>query len=155
MKQTGSKFKGRSGFTLVEVICVLVLVGIIALVAIARVMSTRDVDLATQLEVVKGHLRIAQSKAMSAGSPWGINFNSSTTYYLFQGIGSTNPILLPGDNSANNIVDLTAKNSALTITPPSSNPVTFDAYGSPGPNTITITTNGGSITITRNTGFIP
>jgi hypothetical protein len=59
---------------------------------------------------------------------------------------------MPGEDAAT--VSLTTKKSGLTI---SSAPqrITFDGYGSPGTTTLTVTTNGGNITVTKNTGFIP
>ncbi len=150
MKQTAKRKKG--GFTIIEVVAVLILVGIVSAVAISRIGDTSTYDLNSQVEVVKSHLRYAQSRAMASGSPWGVNFTTSTTYHLFEGTATATPILFLGESSPT--VSLTAKNSNLTI---SSAPqvVTFDAYGSPGTTTITITTNGGNITVTRNTGYIP
>jgi len=159
MNRVVNKHEDQSGFTMLEVVAVLVIVGIVALVAIARVTGTRDYDLNAQMETIKAHLRLAQFRAMSASSPYGINMNSGTTYYLFRGIGSTTPILLPGEDNAT--VSLTTKKSSLTITS-APQVITFNAYGSPvdASNTlltanVTIVTNGGSITVTKNTGFIP
>jgi len=169
---TGEEEKGASsarrairngGFTMIETIAVLLLIGIIAAVVVSRMGDTRAYDLVSQVDVVKGHLRYAQSRAMNSSDYYGINFNSSTIYYLFQGVGSTTPILLPGEDNAT--VSLTAKNSGLTITPPAGGRITFDGYGSPCAASgtppasltadVTITTNGGNITVTKNTGFIP
>ncbi|MBA4395898.1 MAG: hypothetical protein C0394_00690 [Syntrophus sp. (in: bacteria)] len=138
------------GFTMIEIIIVLVLLAIASAVVVSRMGDTRDYDLASQVEVVKAHLRLAQSRAMSSSSIWGIDFDSPTTYYLFQGAGSTTPVQLLGEDHAT--VSLTAKNSGLTIIPVR---VTFDADGSPGTTTVTIATSGGNITVTKNTGFIP
>ncbi|MEI6313296.1 MAG: type II secretion system protein [Syntrophus sp. (in: bacteria)] len=153
----------EDGFTMMETIAVLLIIGIIAAVVVSRMGDTRAYDLASQLEVLKGHLRYAQSRAMSSSSYWGINFDSTTTYYLFQGVGSTTPVLLPGED--NTTVSMTAKSSDLTITPPTGGRITFDGYGSPCAASgtppasltadVTITTNGGNITVTKNTGFIP
>lgn len=137
---------------MMETIAVLLIIGIIAAVVVSRMGDTSAYDLASQLEVLKGQLRYAQSRAMSSNSPWGINITSSTTYYLFQGTGSTTPVLLPGEDAAT--VSLTNKKSALTISSGAQR-ITFDGYGSPGTTTLTITTNGGNITVTKNTGFIP
>ena len=137
---------------MMEIIAVLLIIGIIAAVVVSRMGDTRAYDLASQVEVVKGQLRYAQSRAMSANSPWGINVTSTTTYYLFEGAGSMTPVLLPGENSIT--VSLTAKNSSLTINSAPQR-ITFDGYGSPGTTTLTVTTNGGNITVTKNTGFIP
>jgi prepilin-type N-terminal cleavage/methylation domain-containing protein len=142
----------EAGFTMMETIAVLLILGIIAAVVVSRMGDTRDYDLASQIEVLKGHLRYAQSRAIGSSMPWGINFATSTTYYLFQGDGSTTPVQLLGEDNAT--VNLTTKNSGLTI---GSAPqrITFDVYGSPGATTVTVTTNGGNITVTKNTGFIP
>ena len=152
MKQTNRKTIGKTGFTMIEIVAVLLILGIIAAVVVTRMADTTAYDLSSQREVVKAHLRLAQSRAVGSGSPWGINFATSTTYYLFEGNGSTTPVQLLGEDSAT--VSLTTKKSGLTI---GSAPqrITFDAYGSPGTTTVTVTTNGENITVTKNTGFIP
>jgi prepilin-type N-terminal cleavage/methylation domain-containing protein len=152
MRQTKRKTIENAGFTMIEIIAVLLILGIIAAVAVSRIADTTAYDLSSQMEVVKAHLRLAQSRAMGSSSPWGINFATSTTYYLFQGAGSTTPVQLLGEDNVT--VNLTTKKSGLTI---NSTPqrITFDAYGSPGTTTVTLTTNGGNIIVTKNTGFIP
>lgn len=152
MKPTGTPIGKKGGFTMIEVVAALLIIGIISAVAVTRMMSTSAYDLSSELEVVKNHLRYAQIRAMNTDSVWGINFTSSTTYYLFQGANSPTAVLLPGENTTT--VNLAPK-SALQITPPSGGRVTFDSYGSPGGTTITIGTTGGTITVEKNTGFIP
>jgi MSHA pilin protein MshC len=144
--------KSHKGFTLIEIISVLILIGIISVVVIARMSDTRDYDLATGVEVIKSHLRYAQSRAMISSSRWGINFTSGTTYYLFNNDDPGTPVRMLGED--NETVNLVAKQSELTITS-SPQTVIFDAYGSPGETTITVTTNGENIIVTKNTGFIP
>jgi prepilin-type N-terminal cleavage/methylation domain-containing protein len=145
--------KKARGFTIIEVISVLLILGIVSAVVVSRIDNLDSYDLSSQVEVVKNHLRYAQSRAMGSANPWGIHFDSATTYYLFQGENPTTQISLPGENSS--LVDLAGKNSKLIITPPNPDRITFDEFGSPGTNTITISTNGGNIVITRYTGFIP
>lgn len=148
------QLKNKSGFTMIEMIAVLVMIGILSAIAIVRISSTSSsADFKSQLEAIKGHLRYAQMRALDTDGIWGINFTSATTYYLFHGDGSTAPVMLPGESNAT--VNLTQKKSALTITPPAGGRVTFDADGSPGATNITVGTSGGDITVTRNTGFIP
>jgi MSHA pilin protein MshC len=144
--------RGSAGFTLVEILAVLLILGIVTVVVVSRWADRRAIDLSSQVEAVKSHLRLAQSRAMSSRSPWGIDFETKTTYYLFQGTGSTNPVRITGEDTDK--VSLPARGSALSI---ESAPlrVTFDQYGSPGESSLTLTTNGGNITITRKTGFIP
>jgi prepilin-type N-terminal cleavage/methylation domain-containing protein len=153
MKRTARNAFGKGGFTMIEIVAVLLLIGIISAVAVSRMMGTSGYDLSSQVEVVKNHLRYAQIRAMNTDAVWGVNFTSTKTYHLFQGAGSTTPVLIPGEDNAT--VSLTTKKSELTITPPTGGSVSFDSYGSPGSATIAITTNGGTITVTRNTGFIP
>ncbi len=148
------KRKGRlaeQGFSIIELVTALLLLGILSAIVVVRVMDTSTVDRTSQLDVVKNHLRYAQSRAMSTGSPWGVTFATGKTYYLFQGAGSTTPVVFVGED--NTTVDLDAKKSDLTITS-APQTITFDAYGSPGVANITVTTNGGNILITKNTGFI-
>lgn len=163
MSATTEKTSRKGGFTVIEVIAVLIIIGIVAAVAAVRISDRSTYDLVSQLEVVKGHLRYAQTRAMNSNTVvWGINFTNSTRYYLFQGTGSTTPVLLPGEENAT--IDLAAKNSGLTITNAPVR-VTFNEFGSPcaasgtppAPLTadVTITTNHATITVTRNTGFIP
>lgn len=152
MKRTVRNVFGKGGFTMIEAIVVLVILGIVAAVVAVRMSDTSAYDLASQVEVVKGHLRLAQSRAMGSGSPWGINFDSTKTYYLFQGAATAVAVQLLGED--NPAVSLTIKKSGLTITS-APQTITFDAYGSPGTTTVTVTTNGGNITVTKNTGFIP
>ena len=152
MKQKLSTYKNQRGFTLIEVVAVLIIIGIVAAVALTRATSTRDYDLISQVEAVKAHLRLAQSVAMGLNTSHGIYFDSQTTYYLYDATNSAKK-LLPGQNELT--VDMEEKKSDLKITSVSKNPVVFDGYGSPGADTITITTNGGAIIITKNTGYIP
>jgi type II secretory pathway pseudopilin PulG len=145
---------------MIEVIAVLLIIGIVAVVAVSRMVNTTSAyDLASQLEVVKAHLRLAQAQALGSNSSWGITFASSTTYYLFNGSAPTTAVKLLGENDAT--ISLTTKKSGLTITS-APQTITFNGYGSPvdGSGNVltsntTVTTNGGSITITKNTGFIP
>lgn len=99
MKRTGTLLK-KGGFTMIEVVAVLVILAVVAAVVAVQMSGTSAYDLASQLEVVKGHLRLAQSRAMGSGSDWGITFNSGgTTYYLFQGSAPTTQVLRLGSLS--------------------------------------------------------
>ncbi len=151
------KRRKADGFTIIEVIAVLLIIGITAAIAVARMGDTSVYDLHSQVEIIKSHLRYAQSRAMATGSVWGVNFTSATTYHLFDGTAPGTPVNFLGEDDPT--VDLAAKNSNVTISPDSQT-VTFDAYGSPGDTTLTLTiaTAGGrsmDITVTKNTGYIP
>jgi MSHA pilin protein MshC len=159
-----------SGFTLIEVIIVLVIMAIITAIAINHGMSQR-VELMAQTEVLKTHLRFAQSRAMNADQIWGIQIRTAlgvNTYRLYQYDGALNVFRLPGEPADD--VNLSAKN--LSASPLGY--YSFDGRGVPyfsasGPppgdalndladpeKTISITdgTAPQDIAIRRNTGFI-
>jgi prepilin-type N-terminal cleavage/methylation domain-containing protein len=164
--KTGRKLTGpKAGFTILEVVAVLLIMGIISAVAISRMSDVDQIDLSSQVEVVKNHLRYAQSRAMSSGSEWGINFTSSTAYYLYNGANPNAQVSLPGED--NPLVNLSAKNPNMSITgsiPNGAIPgrIRFDGFGIPVDDNgvslnsdITISTTGGNIDIRKNTGFVP
>ena len=136
-----------SGFTLIEVIAVLLLIGILAAIAIGReANSGNQADVYGATEVLKNHLRYAQSTAMNANVSWGLNFSGSS--YTLQNAGGSATAFLPGDIPS-------GIGYASSV-----NPVMFDNHwGSPGAATITITVAKGgfsqTVTVTKNTGFIP
>lgn len=153
--------RNNHGFTWVELIVVIVILGIISAFVVSGMMSS-DTELAARSEVLKTHLRYAQSRSMNSNTVWYIKF-SSNTYSLYKD-GEADSKPLPGSDS-------------LTVTLPSmmsiaydyagSDIVSFDGRGKPctdsGAQTaqgtsrsLTITSGSDSrtITITKNTGFI-
>ena len=159
------------GFTLIEAIAVLVILGIIAAVAVSRGLSTNN-DLIPQADIVKSHLRFAQLKALAddvkddgTAASWGIAFEATGNSYTLYNNGTVASINLPGENGNTHTFP-----TGVTVTTPVT--VTFDSWGSPGadititlnqggvmttPGNVTTTTGGvdTTITITNNTGYIP
>jgi MSHA pilin protein MshC len=153
--------KGKQGFTLIEIIAVLVILAIIAAVVASRVFSTDIYSLKSTADVIKTNIRFAQTRAMSTNQVWGISFNSTNTYFLFKNGSVANQVTLPGQDDV--VVTLP---SGATVT--SGAIISFDLFGKPytdaaatalqaADRAITVTYGGGSdnITITKNTGFIP
>ena len=138
----------EGGFTMIEIIAVLVILGILTAVAVSRVMNTGEMEQRARLDAVKAHLRLAQARAMGEGSPWGVHFTANA-YYLFRGTDPTqNKVTFPGESS-----DTVQAGSGFFSGTPLT--VVFDAYGNPGGTTVNLVTSGGTITIIRNTGYIP
>jgi prepilin-type N-terminal cleavage/methylation domain-containing protein len=144
-----------NGFTLLEVICVLLLIGIVTTVVLSRTMD-HSVELIAEMEVLKGHLRYAQSRAMNSNQSWGINFSSSS--YTLEENETASITALPGLSGATYTL---AEGTISSV-----NRVTFGQWGNPidpsgNPETsqITVTISGGtesqSFTIAPITGFIP
>jgi MSHA pilin protein MshC len=173
MKYSG---KYQNGFTLIEVIAVLIILGIISLVAFSRSSNT-EASLYSETEVIKTHLRYAQTQAMNKTTNstvlvWGIKCDG-TNYWLFEGTNpdDANKIRVLSDNAAGNDNKLSLATKKVGL---SSFTVFFDGRGVPysayttttantpltAAQTITVTPQGKSsptrtITITPLTGYIP
>ena len=86
--------QNNSGFTIIEVIAVLIVMGIITAFAVGRVADNKP-ELVAQKEVLKVHLRYAQSRAMNSNDNYGIETDGNT-YWLFR-VSSANRINFPGE----------------------------------------------------------
>jgi prepilin-type N-terminal cleavage/methylation domain-containing protein len=161
VNSTLKKMTGQRGFTMIEIISVLVIIAIISAIAVIKMSSTSDYDVISQVEVVKTNLRLAQSRAMNSSRVWGINFSGSSTYSMFENGSTANVVRIPNQGADN----VTLPNG-MTIT---TGIVSFDAWGKPYTDaagtaaqnvtrTVTLTNKSGdtrNISITKNTGFIP
>ena len=136
-----------AGFTMIEVLAVLLVLAVVMTVILTRTPSVER-GAYSQAAIVRSHLRFAQSLAMENNTEsWGISFTPNS-YTLFMN-GSPAAIAFPNDNSSTHNLP-----NGVTITG-GIGTVLFDEWGSPGPDTVTITINGEAITISRMTGFIP
>ena len=149
LDRPNTPLRSSNGFTLVEVICVLLLIGIVTTVVLSRTMD-HSVELISEMEVAKGHLRYAQSRAMNSNQSWGINFSGSS--YTLEEDGAASVTALPGLNGA--IRTLAEGSISSTV-----NPIVFNQWGNPGSTAITVTISDGtdsqSFAIAPVTGFIP
>lgn len=140
---------GPKGFTLLEVIAVLVLLGILSVAIVSRIVDTKA-DLAAECEIAKTHLRFVQSRAMNADVPWGIRFDGASYTMITDGVTSTG--LLPGESSSTH----TLAAGSVSATPGPM--VQFNQWGSPGDSDITVTVSDSSssrsFVVTRKTGGI-
>lgn len=148
------------GFTLIEVIAVLIIIGVIAAVSLSRVASTKYHEVVSEAALLKTNLRYAQLRALSDASTalggnantWGLSLSAGS--YTLQRNGAQAPSNLPGENSPTRTFP-----GGVSLTSGAGTTVTYDVWGSPGTSTIALTLSDGTsphaITITRNTGFIP
>jgi len=132
--------------------------GIITLFITARYMDTDPVSLNSQADVIKSHLRYAQSRAMNTNTVWGINISTASQYSLFQNGNTANVVLLPGQDSVTVTLPAGIAFSATGV-------ISFDTWGKPYSDaagtapqgrifTLTKGSSTQNITITQNTGFI-
>ena len=149
------RLRQNNGFTLIEVIAVLVIIAIISAVVVVRGISTADVNLQAEVDTLKAHLRYAQYLALNENDTdnsgnlvrWGIDVDTSS-YTLIKDVNGTpqpSPFNLPNESSATH---------SFTPISASDTTVLFDQWGSPGVTNIDITLDGKTITITAETGYI-
>ena len=118
-----------SGFTILEIIVVLLLLSILAATLLGRSITTGTIDLNSATDKMRNHMRYAQAEAMKLAYTdypvWGINFTSGG-YWLFRGTNINTKVRLPGVDSDD--VDLAPAASVSVRTLPA---VFFDDIGKP------------------------
>jgi prepilin-type N-terminal cleavage/methylation domain-containing protein len=159
--------RGREGFTLFEIIMVLLIMGVLSYFVATRVFMDDAPTQRGEFELLKNHLRYAQSRAMNSEDVWGIKCGTSKRCWLFKCADGVDTVKrLPGVESSDGALEL--KSIQISGTPVV---VAFDAFGtpcSPGATCSPLTTSPsisvqaavggtavGTITVTKNTGFIP
>ncbi len=164
------------GFTLLEILIVLVLVSIFVTLAVVQ-HSTSDVSLIAQTQVLKSHLRYAQSRSINSDVHWGIYYHHSGAdsadryYLLFNNSDITNVRQLPGETRDRVVLGDMAISvgAAIGHNPPTPRTfqIEFDGWGRPfstqldvsgaGSYTLELTKSGNAaqqFIVTQNTGFI-
>ena len=155
--------RNSRGFTMVEVIAVLIVIGIMTGVAAVTLFSTDDYATKSQLVMVEAHLRYSQGRAIHSDSAWGINFAGTrshdgrtySNYWLFTDGDDTTPVRFQVEDDSRNVVvfsDGSVGVWPLVISTTAT--VEFNEWGSPGSTNVTISTDAGNIVVTKNTGYI-
>jgi prepilin-type N-terminal cleavage/methylation domain-containing protein len=71
------------GFTLVEIVVVMVLISIIAAATLSRSITTDQINFVRQVDKIRQQIRYAQSLAMKRNETWGVKCSASE-YWLFK-----------------------------------------------------------------------
>ena len=114
-----NKARPSSGFTFIEVVAALIILGILAAVAFSR-FTAINASAMGEAEIFKACLRYAQQRAMGDISTWGVSIDNANQYSLFTNNPSqkNNPIL-PGVGGTSRAlpsgVTVAATNSTLTF----------------------------------------
>lgn len=124
-----------TGFTLVEVIIVLVIVGIIAAIAVPLYSSAASVQLRTAANIVASDLEYARSMAISTGRNYSIVFDTSNESYEINNFAGS-PVSHPVHIGSNYVVSFAddARISKVDIVSTNfgpANTVKFDYLGAP------------------------
>lgn len=175
MRQSQREAGKDKGFTMIEMIFVLIVLVIVAAVFMSRYLSTGTNELLIETDGLKTSLRYAQMKAMNDtlqpnGNPrWGIDFPNTVSYtlYRFADDGTKVYVNLPGEISPMTHMPSPTHplSTGISMTVFAGSTVAFDDWGSPfdgsgnrwaATNSMTLAqdTQNSTITITKNTGFI-
>ena len=76
--------RNNHGFTVIEIVVVLVLISIIAATVFGRSITTDQINFVGQVAKITSHVRYAKSMAMKRNETWGV-FSSGSEYWMFQG----------------------------------------------------------------------
>ena len=164
------KIRDSRGFTLMEIVAILTVIGIVVVAVIIKTTDTTGANKVLQVNLVRNHLRYAQSMAMKRGEIWGIKCNG-TDYWLFRTNApdtAANQIPLPDENGQKvTLADKQASMTAFTVFFDTSG-IPYTAYTSPAVNPPVSAGNPLSITVDSipgsagttfgvapETGFIP
>lgn len=152
-----SYFKSSEGFTLIETIAAMIIIGILSAVIISRVTSTADTDRLAKADMLKSHIRYAQMRSINMSSAtsgcnaaFGMSI-SANSYFMFKDCDANSKVILPGANDT--IVSIPGMNLTSQL-------VTFDNWGRPCTDLLGATLAvdnmnlGQSIIIAKNTGFV-
>ena len=150
------------GFTIIEIVVVLLLISIIAAATFQRSISTDQMNFRSQFDKIQNQMRYPQSIAMKHSEWWGFACDGND-YWIFTGTNEdtvSEHRLLPGQEN----VKIALTDLGVTMTPFT---VIFDSFGIPywgdwntkmsTEETINLTGSGsppGSFTIIPETGLI-
>ena len=151
----------RSGFTLIEIAAVLIVLGVLAAGALS-VLPRNEAALVTEADRLAFHLRYTQIRAQADTHQWRLAFIDNQTYQL-------GPVVIPGAGFTPAVVPGTGGTQrTLTdgVTAPAQTVIRFDSWGRPlsdagvplGADQIITLTQGGrnaAVTIHAETGLIP
>lgn len=164
--------KYTHGFTMIEIVVVLIVLFIVSAVVISRYTMTGTNELMAETDALKASLRFAVIQSLNDDTlttGWGIYFPNATSYTLYKnGAAATvaipakypDPAKDPPPNNTHTLQGNVRITSGVGLT------VAFDRWGRPidgsgNPLTADISltlvqgTQASSITVTKNTGFIP
>ena len=119
--------RGVRGFTIIEIVVVLLLISIVAAAVFGRSISTGQMNFRSQFDKIRNQLRYPQSIAMKRSEWWGFA-NDKTHYWIFTGTNKdtvANQRLLPGQED----IKIALSDLKVTMTPAFT--IIFDRYGIP------------------------
>lgn len=128
---------GRSGFTLIEVLVVVTIIGIAGAIVVPQMMRAGSLQIQAAARMVIADLLYAQNEAIAQQAPRRVTFDpASNSYRLTDAAGTVLAVSWKNDAAGNYVVDLAhdGRFSGVTISAASfggSGTIEFDALGAP------------------------
>jgi MSHA pilin protein MshC len=150
----------RRGFTFIELVMVIVLIGIIAVYAGPRLSNVTDTKAGAFVDKLRADIRYAQNLAMTRNQQYRVYFNGGGGGAPASGYSvvnnATGVTALDPAGGGNLIVTLNSGDYAgITVSTPSGGYIEFNALGAPtAAATLTISPGGQQVTITAKTGAV-
>jgi general secretion pathway protein H len=154
-QKTGMKTRSRSGFTLIELTIVLLILGIAAAVAVPMMSSAASMQIRSAANMLAADLEYAKSMAISRGQVYWIVFDAANEAYQIQDVNDTtigHPVKKGLDYSVDFASDgrLDRVDIASVTLNPTGYRIGFDYLGSPysrGSGSTYSNLNAGTITL--------
>lgn len=144
------------GFTMVELVLVIVIAGIIAAVAVPRMIDRSAFQTRGSASDIRTALRYAQRLAMAKNREVCVTTTATDLTLMF------NPSLVSGAACSQSVIRPDGSSPSYIVTPPAGITLTpgisfrFDAQGRPNPNAVVNMTVGGTVpvTVAHETGYV-
>lgn len=149
----------KQGFTLIELIMVIVIITVLAVTVMPRINSISQANIVKEVKILKDTLTLAQEYSMTRGEKYGVCFDTAGNTYSLNKTdcsSAANIVTSPMNRSEPLTVSYS---STLTITPSGTTSIFFNTLGKPSSSsdiqlTFSSGSNSATLTVEQNTGFV-
>lgn len=142
------------GFTLIELIMVIVLIGIIAVVVSPKLGDVTDTKAAALADKLRADIRYAQNLAMTTSQRHRVYINTApgpTPGYAVVNVATGLVVQDPAGGNLSVVLDA-GDYAGITVSPDTT--IEFNSLGSPTTGGTNLTAGGTTITVTAETGAV-